>query len=352
MSDPLPGGPEGPGSWRPVVGGSGEEPGDRRATPAALLALRAEEGLGAEALRRALELALEPPGPEAWRHFLDRSLLVLGTGLVCSGVFFFFAFNWADLGRLGKLGLLEAAVIATALGACSLGPESRAGSALLTVAALLLGPLLGVYGQSYPTGADPWELFAAWTLLLAPWVWAGRSTALAALVLVLVNLTAALALDQAFQVDPWEDAAFYVAMAALDGGLWAGWETLRRRTPGALGSSWATRFLGGLTLAFLVVPACQAVLDSPEDFSAAGLGLLGAVLVWLFRLSRPRDRDLFLPALGLGAAIAVVSCGVGRWLFDSLGSGTFEVACLLLGLAILAQVAGAAAWLRHAGEAP
>ena len=167
-----------------------------------------------------------------------------------------------------------------------------------------------------------------------------------------MNLTAALALDQVFGLDPGEDAAFYVAMAALDGGLWAGWEALRRRASGALGSSWATRFLGGLTLAFLVVPACQAVLDSPQDLPLVGLGLLGAVLVWLFRLSRPRDRDLFLPALGLGAAIAVITCGVGRWLFASLQGQLFEVACLLLGLVILGQVAGAAAWLRRAGEAP
>lgn len=313
------------------------------ATPDALLALRGQEGFSEAALRRALELALEPPDRPAWRDFLDRTLLVLGALLVAAGVGFFFAFNWQALGHLAKLGLVEAAVVAAALGAWKLDPEKTVGSVLLVVAALLVGPTLGVYGQIYQTGADSYELFLAWTLLILPWVAAGRNGAMALLVVALVNVTANLAYGQLLDRYTWGYTNFHLILFAVDAALWLVWELLRRRQPGP---SWVTRVLVALCLLHLTIPSIVAVVDEPTGWQGAALALLAATLVALFTLVRRWDRDLFLPALGCASAISVLTTVSIRLLV--MESDSSEFGLLLVGLFILVQVTAAAAWLRRA----
>lgn len=314
------------------------------ATPDAILALRGQEGFPEAALRRALEIALEPPGRAAWRDFLDRALLVLGAALVTSGIGFFFAFNWEALGHLARLGLVQAAVVAAALGAWRLGPERTPGAVLLVVAALLVGPVLGVYGQIYQTGADAYELFLGWTLLILPWAVAGRNSAMALLVAVLVNVTANLAWIQLWDRSSWGEADFHLAMFALDGALWGLWEFLRR---GAPGPSWVTRALVAACLLHLTIPSVLAIADEPTGWPGTALAVLAAFLVGVFTLLRRWDRDLFLPALGFAAAITVLTTGACRiFLYDRAAS---ELGLLVVGFLVLAQVTGAAVALRRMG---
>ena len=69
-----------------------------------------------------------------------------------------------------------------------LGPERATGKAALLVAAILLGVLLALFGQTYQTGADTWELFATWAALITPWVIVGRFAGLWMLWLALLNV--------------------------------------------------------------------------------------------------------------------------------------------------------------------
>lgn len=349
-----------PGSKDHVVRGAmmQEEPEDNAsqadetdlvpATPEAILALQGHPGVSPEAIRRALELALPTPGPEAWTHFLDRTLLFLGGLLATSGVVCFFAFNWQALGRLARLGLVEAAVVLAALGAWRLGPERLAGQVLLTVAAALVGPLLGVYGQIYQTGADAWNLFLAWGLLIVPWVLVGRNPVLWLLLLGLGNLTAWLAWDQLAGMEPWDSASFYLWMCSANSLVWLAGETLRRRNPGPLASSGVIRVLATLCLVYAAVPSWMAILEPRFEGPWLGPVFLAALLVAIFRLVRPRDPDLFLPAAGLAAAISVVTVAASRVLLEE--SDAEEAGVLVMGYLVLAQVAAAAAWLRRAGR--
>src|SRR5687767_12713626 len=168
----------------PAVAG---DPLQRAATAERLHAISAARGLSAAALSRALEIASRSPPLPEWRVFLSRSLLFLGSALTLAGVIFFFALNWDDLGRFQKLGLLELAVAAAAVGGWQLG-RSVAGQAALTAAAVLVGPLLAVYGQVYQTGADPYELFTGWALLILPWVVLARAPSLWVLEVELWNV--------------------------------------------------------------------------------------------------------------------------------------------------------------------
>src|SRR3546814_15416019 len=77
--------------------------------------------------------------------------------------------NWNDLGRFAKFGLVGLLLIVAVIGYWRLGVDRAAGKASLLVASILLGALLALFGQTYQTGADTWELFANWAVLMAPW---------------------------------------------------------------------------------------------------------------------------------------------------------------------------------------
>src|SRR5699024_11365250 len=40
---------------------------------------------------------------------------------------------------------------------------------LLLIASIITGSLLALFGQVYQTGADTWQLFFAWAILITPW---------------------------------------------------------------------------------------------------------------------------------------------------------------------------------------
>src|SRR2546425_1101783 len=85
-------------------------------------------------VRAALDMAGVLPHAQHWRAFLDRLLLWSGAVALAAAVVFFIAHNWNDLGKLAKFGLLEALVLAAALGYWRLGPGKAAGKASLLVA--------------------------------------------------------------------------------------------------------------------------------------------------------------------------------------------------------------------------
>jgi uncharacterized membrane protein len=82
------------------------------------------------------------------------------------------AANWVELPRSLRFALLQGLLAATLLGAWA-RPAWRGALGLLAL--LTLGGLLALFGQTYPTGADPWQLFALWAALALPLCWGARS---------------------------------------------------------------------------------------------------------------------------------------------------------------------------------
>ena len=52
---------------------------------------------------------------KSWADFLRISLLVLGIGFLTSGLVFFFAYNWADLPKFGKLAIVQGLLLLVSL---------------------------------------------------------------------------------------------------------------------------------------------------------------------------------------------------------------------------------------------
>src|SRR5690606_9455064 len=121
--------------------------------------------------------------------FLKYALLALGIGFFAAGVIFFFAYNWDELDKFSKLGLVQMIVIVVCVIALlpKLTPNTR--KILLTGASLLVGVMFSVFGQIYQTGADAYDFFLAWTLFIGIWVLISNFPPLWILFLGLVNTT-------------------------------------------------------------------------------------------------------------------------------------------------------------------
>lgn len=64
-----------------------------------------------ERLRQLFDQEAVYPQRINWAYFLERFLLALSAILLASGVIFFFAYNWADMHKFVKLGLLQGIVL-------------------------------------------------------------------------------------------------------------------------------------------------------------------------------------------------------------------------------------------------
>lgn len=322
-----------------------QSPLDLSVTPERLRALQAAGVLSPAAHARALALRCETPPAASWRRFLSASLVGAGSLLLLAGVLFFFAYNWDAMHRLAKLGLLLGAVAGAALAAWRLG-ERPAGPYALLFAAVLVGPLLAVYGQAYQTGADAWELFLGWGLLVLPWVALARLPALWLLELLVVDTGLSLYWPQERGQG---DQAFFelqLALALLNGLAWLLHEAGARRGVRWLQGRWLPRVLSLMTLAPLLVLADTWVLSPGEARAPQWLGsallVLVCAAVWAFH--RRVRRELFLLTAGAACALVVLSTAAGRLFFDALQLKTLGL--LLMGLLIVGEVALTVTWLR------
>ncbi|ARP52020.1 hypothetical protein ALFP_0133 [Alcaligenes faecalis] len=136
--------------------------------------------------------------------FLTKLAWGLAVLLLASGLMTWIAANWENWGHVAKFALAQGAVLVSA-GLALLfrrrsggwGHDLGVPAALTGLAAVATGGLLALIGQTYQTGADPWQLFALWTVLIIPWVFTVRSVFLSVLWLVLINTALYLWIDVA-----------------------------------------------------------------------------------------------------------------------------------------------------------
>lgn len=294
---------------------------------------------------QALALAGVTPDGRAWRRFIAALLLWLGAMLIAAGVIFFFAYNWQALGRFAKFGLLEGLFIAAAFGAWHVGMEKTAGQASLLLAALLTGALLALIGQTYQTGADPYELFAVWALLILPWVAVSRMPALWLVWIGLLNLAIVLYF-QAFRGVAgivFSNETLLWLLFTLDTAALAGWEFAAARGADWMQRRWPARVLAAASGTLATTLALWAVLEvrggiGPLAFPAYALWMAMAYFYY-----RHRVRDLFMLAGGVLSAIVVVAAFLGEAMLKRADADAF----LFIGLMVIGMSAAGALWLKR-----
>src|SRR5690554_3753838 len=291
------------------------------------------------------------PSGRAWSAFLDRLLLWLGALALVCGVLFFIAYNWVEMGRWLRFGLVQAAlVVAIGVYGWRQGREQGQGQGkreetvarvALLAAVLLLGVLLALFGQVYQTGADPWQLFFFWALLMLPWTLVARFDVLWMVWLGLLNLALVLywrTWGSALDVLLDSDISLLLGLFVLNSVALALWELGARRWEW-LKSAWAPRLLAlasGVPVSMLTI----ALLDGTASPLVLIYPVWLAVLYGIYRHWRP---DLFMLAGGCLSLIAVVTLFIARELLWQAGAGGF----LLLAVVVLALGAAAVFWLRR-----
>jgi uncharacterized membrane protein len=93
----------------------------------------------------------------------------LGLGFFVAGVVFFFAFNWEQLHRFAKLGLVQGLFLILAGLAWVLRKSVLLHRLLLTAAAVMIGVIFAVFGQIYQTGANAYDFFLSWWIFVLIW---------------------------------------------------------------------------------------------------------------------------------------------------------------------------------------
>lgn len=272
-------------------------------------------------------LQLYPSGLE-WLLYLRYLSLFLASSLLVSGVVFFFAFNWQDMHKFTKLGLLAALVLLSGLGSLYPRFSPALQKSLLTASAMLIGVLYAVFGQIYQTGANSFDFFLSWTVSIFLFALAGRFLPLWALFLFLLQLS--LISYSKLLSYGWPEYLLFLLLALLNFSAVAFWEMSRIRGILKDRRSWFPDL-------FLLLGSIAATLAAETSIfnnfrNDYGLLLMGlAVLYWLGISFGLRQRRLVYPGL-LGLSCIAVTAGLLGWLLqDSLQLSFIVVSLFILG---------------------
>lgn len=280
----------------------------------------------------------------AWLAFWRRVCAWLGVVLLAAAAICLVAANWDGLSRWAKLGGLQTLLAITVAAAVWPRAAPWVQTLALVLASMLLGALLALVGQIYQTGADPWQLFAGWALLMLPWAWAGRSVSLWLFWLLVTQVAWAL----------WFDPRPGRGDGFLPGFVLINLLALAFQEAGRLRYAWLRRDAGPrlVAAALLAVSGGWAALAASVlvrgDRGALGWWAVAAALTGFFYYAA--RRDLAILAMVLASVIVVATGQCAAWLFAAGLDGVASFA--VLALLVLASGTLAGAWLRRLAKAP
>ena len=316
--------------------------------------------LSPEAWKKALQICGFNPDGKAWLAYWRQIFLLGGALFFLAGVICFIAWNWGAISPFGRMALIGSLVAGTGVGAVLLGPDARLGGILLLACGISMGPMLAVFGQSYQTGTELWELFRVWTVLLCLLALAGKQAGLWFATWISGSIFAALWFGRSLSSPLDAFAAFFalpewllVIACAIIAWEWAAWRAARHTSESWLRSRWMPRLLfcdlAIRCTAYLLVlifdgPSWgdESFLWLPQQFVSAFTLAAGGVSWWWYR---KKVADLFILAVLLGAAtILVLAFLPEAQLFFHTGAVT---AFLLWGLLVTGVTACLAKFLLY-----
>lgn len=105
----------------------------------------------------------------AWLRFTQIASLVIGAGLFLAGLFFFFAYNWQDIHRFAKLGIVAFLMLALMISIIKVPMSNLSRNVAISSLCVLVGAFLAIFGQAYHVKVDT-TFFLIWALCIAMWV--------------------------------------------------------------------------------------------------------------------------------------------------------------------------------------
>jgi uncharacterized membrane protein len=298
--------------------------------------------LDATAASEVLDAARARPARAELVRFAVRLLQLAGVLSLAAGIVFFIAANWDAFEVLGRFVLVEALLVVAVAIALWKPPPIAAGKYALLMAFILTGVLLALFGQTYQTGADIYELFLTWALLGIAYAVAGQwSVIWAAWVLV---LNVALWLYCGWRPETgwfwlvfagWEIhvAVLVLGPMLVNLALFAVAESLQRSRYGYVAPAWLGRVVLACAVGFATWAGLLAIFGSELDSRTGGDALALLVLLSAFgglaAYTLRKRTDVFPLALIAGSLIVLTTSALG----DAMGTsdmGVFFVLALWL----------------------
>ncbi len=292
-----------------------------------------EGRLATAALPAALDAAGVYPGAAGWARFLRVVALVAGGAMLATALVFFIAYNWSEMTRAQRLMLAEGAIVVAVLVAVWRGPDALGGAIALGVACVAIGALLALVGQTYQTGADTWQLFAAWAAAILPLVLLGRQGALWLLWLAIANVGLELWFARLPWFEPSSMRGALWSLAALNAGALALFEVGRALGLRECSATWVLRCVAVASACAATALGVVAVFDTTTYGVMMGMGWLAWLgVLWLaFRVRRV---DVFVLATGLVSAIVVLASFFTKYVFaHTVFFSPLLIAALVVGMA-------------------
>lgn len=289
------------------------------------------------------------PDKHHWRSFLQVLLSSLGTVFLLTGILFFFAFNWAEMSKWQKFAGIELFIILAALFAWIKGPHKLSGKLGTLAAGTLIGVLMAVYGQIYQTGADPYELFMYWGIILLPLVVAVRLPAFWIMWMVIVNLAISLYVEQGLGGGIYLDYTPHF-LVALNLVFLVVWNFMQSRQIKWMQEPWTNWIVAIACLVAATMMAGMTIENLPHEWSEHKVYNTLSALLYIvvaggfFYFYQFVKRDLFILSLVI---ISVCILSFVLYFEFVTGNSNFRVQLLVLSIMVLGEAAVAAIWLRR-----
>ncbi|MEM8528949.1 MAG: DUF2157 domain-containing protein, partial [Bacteroidota bacterium] len=258
-----------------------------------------------------------------WRDFVRFLLVGGGMAFLVSGIIFFFAYNWADMHKFTKLGLVQGVLVLMVLASVFFKIDKQIQNIVLTGASMLVGAVFAVFGQIYQTGADAYDLFLGWTLFIALWVFVSNFPPLWFIFLGLVNLTVGLYSEQVASDWPYYflmNILFIVNMVALLFLKWQEGSALIKNVP-----KWLERIIIIVSIGYLTTSVCFGLFDE-RNSTALFLSVFLIVLTYgigIWYGQKAKD-TFYVAAIGFSMIVVTTSILI-RVVEDSIDEGVLLV---------------------------
>jgi uncharacterized membrane protein len=213
----------------------------------------------------------------AWTRFAHFFLLGLGAAFTLTGIVFFFAYNWADMHKFFKLGLIQALIAACISAVLFLKMPENAKKVLLAAASVLVGALFAVFGQIYQTGANAYDFFLGWTVFIALWAIVSNYAVLWLILLVLINTTILLYIGQVARTSDFSTAVntlIGVNLAALTLIEWLYHQKMVQPRV-----QWLTNLIALAAIGMITMNVLEIILDKGTNFSQTNFISLALALM-------------------------------------------------------------------------
>lgn len=275
------------------------------------------------------------PTKEKWALWIERFVLGIGIAFFLSGICFFLAYNWTDLHKFAKLGLVQGILLGLFVAIILRKNIDYITQLLLVAVVIMIGISFAVFGQIYQTGADAYDLFLVWTLAAIPFAIISKYPTLWLIWMILLNTTTILWKEQILGYK--EDDQVMLLLFILNLVPVVIWEIGVRKLKWAFSLRWFPRLLMALALfhiTMLIVIGMTRGSHHENQGHYTISYLIGTVLYpTTIYLYLKKFKDLIFVSFSVISILVIICTFILRFVDDDLG-GFFLTGILCIAVTI------------------